>query len=419
MLLDKLVKIRNFKQKADKGYFLDEFAKECGPKLLEMIFDKDVRFFTPTAKLELPTEEPLFIEDNLDQQLEKLLYTLSTGEVRGNENIILCQDFVDKLTRTQAEMFVDILENKTRLGIGSVDIAKYCKNFTIEQFEVMFAMRYDKVKKFNYSKRYVIQPKIDGQRCICIKGENQPCNFFSRTGESFTSLKILESQINNLLDWGSCVIDGEIEAGDTLESGGAVRRKNEQVENPIYTIFGIYKIGEWESKQHTEMYEAALDRANIIIGKGRTNLRVIPTYEIPSGLSEKDFDALIQKYTSEFIEMGYEGAVLKSLDHVYQPSSGSKRSKDWLKIKPQRDSEGTIVDIIEEDSLEGGRVGKFRVRWINNEEFDVATGKLKKETCKYIWEHKEEFLKRQLEFSFQLLSAYGVPRHAFAIKVRE
>ena len=117
--------------------------------------------------------------------------------------------------------------------------------------------------------------------------------------------------------------------------------------------------------------------------------------------------------------MGYEGAVLKSLDHVYQPSSGSKRSKDWLKIKPQRDSEGTIVGIIEEDSLEGGRVGKFRVRWINNEEFDVATGKLKKETCKYIWEHKEEFVGQKLEFSFQLLSAYGVPRHAFAVKVRE
>lgn len=43
-------------------------------------------------------------------------------------------------------------------------------------------------------------------------------------------------------------------------------------------------------------------------------------------------------------ELGYEGAMIKTLDHLYQVG---KRSQDWLKMKPEDTADGKIIGFVE------------------------------------------------------------------------
>ena len=44
---------------------------------------------------------------------------------------------------------------------------------------------------------------------------------------------------------------------------------------------------------------------------------------------------------------------------------------------------------------------------------------LKRDMRKYMFEHPELYIGKTLEFKYQQLSKYGVPRHAYAVKIRE
>ena len=419
-LLSLLNEIKNYKHKKDKAYALDEVAEDPIIKeLLIIIFDKDVRFFVDVGKVKREVDPIGNIlignksDEDLNRELLQLLKLLASEEIRGNEGVRQCIDYAEQLLDiSNQEMLYNILENKTRLGIGTTDINKLCKKFKIEVFEVMFALRYDKAKKVNWSKRYCIQPKIDGNRNI---HKNQRC--LSRTGKEFLALDIIKKELQNYPGINNFTVDGEIENDGSLEATGAVRRKEEQAENAIYTIFGIYPNDEWDSKIFTQTYEEVLAKMQEIIYYNDHHIRLIPTFYI-SAISEEEFHRLIEFYTQLFINQGYEGAVLKTLDHTYNPSTGTRRSEDWLKIKPSLDSDGIVIDILEGEGDWKGTAGKFVVNWLSKT-FQVSPGKFTKKQRKEIWLHKELYLKKKLEFKYQCLSEYGVPRHCFATKFRE
>lgn len=422
MILEKIIQIRDISNKKDKAYILDEIAlnKPQYQELLKIIFDKDVRFFVDTNKVKngLSGIMPLLVKYDieLDMELLELLKMLSSEELRGNAGITKCINFADQLMPDEIEMFINILDNKTRLGIGSTDINKYCKNFNIKEFQVMYAQRNDKVK-IDWKQKYFIQPKIDGNRCIEIKYPLTRGQFYSRKGKEITSLERLQTAISEKLYKNSFVMDGEIEFG-TLEETGAIRRKTDQVDEAIYTIFGAYSLDEWNNGIHTEPYSVTLEKTKeLIYNLNIPNLRIIPTYIIDAK-SEDEFYSTIQNYKQNFIDQGYEGAMLKTCNHVYQPSSGTKRSKDWIKFKPQETTEGKVIEIIEGEGEHLGMVGKFVVKWLDAT-FEVSPGKIKHTQRKYIFENPEEFLNRDLEFYYQQLNKYGIPRDTHAIKFRD
>jgi len=420
MFLSDLNQISAISVKKDKAHELDHIAS-CGPiyvKLLNMIFDKDVRYFIDTDKIKVNNIKS-FCFDSDDEKAKKLydlLNLLSSGSVRGNDGIILCSNFADQYLDTSAEveMFKNILDNKLRLGIGATDVNKLCKNLSIEQFEVMFALQWDKAKP-KWNNGYYAQPKIDGMRCIGIKKEGV-LKFYTRTGKDITSLEWLARKIEEATPGQEFVLDGEIENG-TLEETGVIRRKDEQAEEATYTIFGKYNLYEWETKKHTIPYEYTYIETDTFVKQlNIQGLRMIPNYRILAS-NEDEFHKKIQEYTEIFIEQGYEGSVLKTMNHVYNPSAGTRRSPDWIKVKPHIDADGIIIAIEEGEGLHRGMVGRFLVEWPGGT-FDVAPGKLSHDARKHIWENPKLYIDQKIEFRYQLLSIYGVPRHAFCSKIR-
>lgn len=427
MIFDDLLKVRNADKLSRKGELLDSIALrgEKQKELLQIIFDKDVRFFIDTDKILQGGDGigSLLIkgDDELEEELLSILKNLSKRDISGKEAINICIQYTDQLKSIEnINMFIDILDNKTRLGIKATSIEKYCREFKIDQYEVMYALAYKKAKNIDWTQRWAAQPKIDGNRQIFEKAVNQPGVFFSRTGKITTSLEKLSNELTDIFGPGPYVIDGEVENG-TLEETGFIRRRSEQANDAIYTIFGIYDYEQWETKKHTEKYSTTMNimdswtiRQRFVESK---NIRMIESYEIKA-TSEDDFHKKIQHYMNRFIEQGYEGVVIKTLDHVYQPSAGTRRSKDWIKIKPEEDADGVIVSIDEGEGDDRGLAGVFKIRWMTNI-FPVSSGKIKRDMRKYMFEHPELYIGKTLEFKYQQLSKYGVPRHAYAVKIRE
>lgn len=424
MILQDLMNIKYLETKKEKAYELDKIAKrgEVYSKLLHIIFDKDIRFYIDTNKIKIEPELPLYTDLEIDTLLYDLLHMLGKGEFRGNEGIIKCKNFIDKAIgmidddQECIDLFFGILDNKTRLGIGATDINKYCEYIKIKQFEVMYALRWDKAK-VDWNKQYVIQPKIDGNRMIVEKGEDYTNPLaYSRGGELITSVNHIIDDLKMYLPLTNYMIDGEVENG-TLEETASIRRKKKQAEDAIYTIFGIYDFKEWKSSKHTDTYEDILERTTYLMKNFPSkNIKIIPSYYIHSK-SEEGFNELVQKYFYEFLSLGYEGYVLKTLDHVYQPSSGTRRSSDWVKGKPKDSTEGIILGIEEAKGEGRGMVGNFKVQWLDIV-FDVSPSNMKHNMRKLILENKEDYLGGKVSFFHQGVSKYGVPRNAYAEKIR-
>jgi small-conductance mechanosensitive channel len=422
MILHDLCSVRDASTKKTKALILDAIASrgQMYEDLLRMIFDKDVRFFVDTGKLQgmfssVAMITNLKLDEDLNEELLELLTMLSSEELRGDAGVLKCATFSHQLrSKAELDMFVNILENKTRLNIGATDINKYCTNFTIEQFEVMYAQRMDKIKVINPLALYIIQPKIDGNRCIGRIEEE--IRLLSRKGKEQTGIEWLKEELKRVSR--HVVLDGEIEVGGSLETTGSVRRKSEQALDAVYTIFGAYDINQWISKKHVDKYEDCFERAKYVVDEiGSSHVNLIESYYV-NAKDEDDFYDTIEMYKQKFIDQGYEGAVLKTVDHLYQPSAGSKRSTDWIKLKPQESTEGIIVDILEGEGEHEGLVGKFLVKW-GGFTFEVSPGKIKHDERRFIFNSKTNYIGMRLEFVYQQLNAYGKPRDTHAIKIRQ
>jgi len=418
VILTSLAKISNLKTKREKAEYLDILARQGNDELLRIIFDRDIRFYINIENV-FSSEVPSIMIKSQQEQNEELLNilkVLASEELRGKEAEKICSSFASSLdSEEEFSMFLSILENKTRLGIGATDINKYCTEFKIDQFMVMFAKRFDKCNKVNWNQGWCIQPKIDGNRCICVI-KNHKIKFYSRTGKDITSLNHIENAIK-LLNLNDVVLDGEVENDGSLESTGAIRRKEEQADRAIYTIFGLYPLSQWENKQFTESYISILSHIGDSIPNGNIHIRPIPVYYF-TPTNEEEFHELIQEYTDKFLQLGYEGAVLKTLTHFYEPSAGSKRTGSWLKIKPTDSSEGIVLEVLEGKGLSRGEAGKYLIKWLDKT-FEIAPGKFKKEQRIEHWINADSYIGKKIEFHITSLTAYGKPREAFAIKFRE
>jgi ATP-dependent DNA ligase len=315
-------------------------------------------------------------------------------------------------------MFCDVLQSNPRIGIGATDLNKKSELLRIPQFKVHLCARLKEVKhKIDFTKDWLIQTKLDGNRIIGIK--DIQAKLLSRKGIERKSLNHILDILNKRSD--SFVVDGEVEYLDSLEATGSIRRVNKQCKEATFTLFGEYQISQWLSERHTDPYQECYDRAKAFVDSltdyEKCFVRIVPSYHIGSFSNIDDWLKAVEKYYEEFLELGYEGAIVKTTTHTYLPSSGSKRSIETIKIKPWQDMEATVIGFNESDTNPDS-LGSFKCITKDGKEFDVALGNIRHEERDYIWRNPHKFVDKELEFKYQQLSIYGIPRHPTAVKFR-
>lgn len=118
-------------------------------------------------------------------------------------------------------------------------------------------------------------------------------------------------------------------------------------------------------------------------------------------------------------ERGFEGLMIKSLSHTYEPG---KRIDGWLKMKPENDADGIITALHEAHDVDGeplGRIGSVMIA-VNGETESWATPHgIAHELGREMYHHPEKFIGQWAEFKFMERDRQGGYRHPTFSRIRE
>lgn len=122
-------------------------------------------------------------------------------------------------------------------------------------------------------------------------------------------------------------------------------------------------------------------------------------------------------------DSGYEGAMVKTLDHLYQPG---KRIDGWLKLKPEETADGVIVDVLRATSIQGeplDRVGSALVRVPLDSEGEgwavACPAGIPHELGRAMWANPVKYIGKWVEFKYMERDRQGGFRHPSFIRFRE
>jgi len=109
----------------------------------------------------------------------------------------------------------------------------------------------------------------------------------------------------------------------------------------------------------------------------------------------------------DFIEDGYEGAILRNPSAAYQHF----RTDDLIKLKPYEDMEVVILDVIDPGSGNWGGTGKTASVRMDNGKVFTATFKGGKETLTKILEEKDTWIGQKVTMTYNGWTGKGTPNY--------
>jgi DNA ligase-1 len=134
----------------------------------------------------------------------------------------------------------------------------------------------------------------------------------------------------------------------------AHRKSDAETSGMIYNIFDImplddFQRGHWNAQQYKRF--DILDRARGKIDEEHTFIRIVKGLEVD--LDTAEGHDIMERYAQDCVAQGYEGIMIKAVDAPYQ----CKRSDFWMKWKPTKSYDLTIVGVEEGTGKNTGRLG--------------------------------------------------------------
>ena len=296
--------------------------------------------------------------------LFEVLDKLNKREVTGHDAIKLVNGLEDK-------SIYKIIDKNLDIRAGDKVINKAVPNL-IPTFSVALAKEYDKC---DWNDRWYASRKLDGVRCLAVVNFEGECTLYSRMGKELTTLNRIKESIENT-GIINTVFDGEIclmdENGNEDFQGvmKELRRKDHQIENPIFMIFDMIHKPEFDNqKGDTPLTERLRTLRAWLSGRfiDSTVLRYTEQFQITGDehfeqwnkmASEKDWEGFMLRKN-----VGYEG----------------KRTKNLLKVKKFYDAEYKVIDfdIDDHEIVVDGRsetVPMLSQVWIEHKGHKVKVG---------------------------------------------
>ena len=271
--------------------------------------------------------------------LFELLDKLNTREVTGHDAIKLVNRFASNYPRTSSELIYNIIDKDLKIRTGAKVINKAFPGL-IPEFNVALAQNYEpKLASFgeNVTEKWYASRKLDGVRCLAIVDVQGNCRLYSRMGKEFTTLDKVKSAIeatgiiNTVFDGEICILDkdGNEDFQSVMKE---IRRKDHQIENPMFMMFDMLHISQFNNKKSTDTLGTRLHKLRSWQLGCENTLRCLDQSVITD---ERHFD----KWAQMAGDNNWEGFMLRK-DVGYE----GKRSKNLLKVKTFHDAEYKVVD---------------------------------------------------------------------------
>ena len=271
--------------------------------------------------------------------LFELLDKLNTREVTGHDAIKLVNRFASNYPRTSSELIYNIIDKDLKIRTGAKVINKAFPGL-IPEFNVALAQNYEpKLASFgeNVTEKWYASRKLDGVRCLAIVDVQGNCRLYSRMGKEFTTLDKVKQAIeatgviNTVFDGEICILDkdGNEDFQSVMKE---IRRKDHQIENPMFMMFDMLHISQFNNKKSTDTLGTRLHKLRSWQLGCENTLRCLDQSVITD---ERHFD----KWAQMAGDNNWEGFMLRK-DVGYE----GKRSKNLLKVKTFHDAEYEVVD---------------------------------------------------------------------------
>jgi DNA ligase 1 len=309
-----------------------------------------------------------------------LLDDLRTRKITGHDAISAINGFLEG--SEYVDLVHNILDKDLKIRAGDKLVNKAIPDL-IPEFEVALAEKYSP-DIVSFEDDWHSSRKLDGCRCICIVDDAGGVTSISRQGKIFSTLGVIESAIKDL-NLKSVVFDGEVclidNKGNESFQGimKLIRKKDYQIETPVYKIFDLITSEEFYSKKSKRILSERLKELESVM-KDNSNscLSILEQTKIKNS---QHFEEL----TKEATENGWEGLILRK-DTGY----AGKRSKDLLKYKNFFDAEYVVNDV---------EFGPFRYVFENKEKEETML------SCVMI-EHKNNIVRVGSGFTIEQRKYY-------------
>lgn len=293
-----------------------------------------------------------------------------------------------------------IAKHKRKIESGYNEILTDKKNF----FEPMLAHSIKDYKHLLFKVRTFIQPKLDGIRC-----DNRDNKMHSRKGKEFTGCPHLYQ------DKG--ILDGELYnhiLKDDFNKIVSLVKKKDPTTEQLEESKNLVQFHAYDFPQHAGVFSERYEALKIFISSMENpGFHLVPTYEV---FSEKD----IEKHHEQFLELGYEGSIIR-LDSAHYENG---RTSQLLKNKDFIDQEFEIIGYIEGKGGRAGTIGKFCMKHDKDSRsnFDCNV----KGDFKYlrkVWENRDSYIGKTATVKYFNRTPYkpegggDKPRFGYIIKI--
>jgi DNA ligase-1 len=281
--------------------------------------------------------------------------------------------------------------------VGEIDQSRFV--------EPMLAKLYrDYADKINLSEgEWILQCKFNGLRCVATKD-----GLFTRKGERYLSCPHIEDALRPFFEERpTAVLDGELFNEKFRQSLNEISKLVRKTVN--FTAEDIARSRELVHYYIYDGYGFGLDKErpyherkqwidSHVVGK-YTHVAKVDDFHLKG---QDDLD----RYYQGLVEEGHEGAILRHRGMKYE----NKRSKNLLKVKPEDDDEGEIVDIMEGEGNWSGTGKVLKMHW-KGKEFNATFKGTREEAIQFLKE-KKKWIGRTVTFLYIGLTGLGTPNYA-------
>lgn len=355
MILEILEKLRNTSSTKEKfNILLSHKDNKDLEKVLKYTYDKvDFTYgVTPTTVLDFDSNE------YSDKEMFEVLDILNRREVTGHKALALAKNFYVSCDKTIKDLFLKILDRDLKIGVNEKTLNKVFKGIVPKpHYERCDILNEKTLKKFTFPG--FIQLKCDGTYREAYV-HNGIVELKTRSGESYKN-PVLEEILKTLPDG---YYLGEFTLGkadnpdaNRAEGNGNINSDNPDFNNIHYTIWDYLTEDEYTLKDSKRGYDERFES----LTKTLETLNSSLVHVVPSLRVNNIKDAL--NVTSEWMNKGLEGGVLKSSKMKFKNGT----SKEQLKIKLKVDVEVRCTGFLE--GTKGTKYeGKNKVITFENDE---------------------------------------------------
>ena len=303
-----------------------------------------------------------------------LLEDLNSRHMTGHAAIGAINYYMKRLPKQEyKDLVFSIIDKDLKIRTGAKVINKAFPGL-IPEFNVALAQEYK--GKCDWNDNWYASRKLDGVRCLAVVDEEGKCTLYSRMGKELTTLNKVKEAIektciiNTVFDGEICLLD---ENGNEDFQGimKELRRKDHQIENPIFMIFDMIH------KPNFDMGGGGPDLENRlhslrswITTRHALNsgvLRYLDQFQIID-------DDHFERWNKMSVDNNWEGFMLRK-NIGYE----GKRSKNLLKVKKFFDAEYKVIDydIEEHEVVRFGRqdtIPMLSQVWIEHKGHRVKVG---------------------------------------------